>query len=97
MPEIKPSTMPMWGKKSPAGLYTKRKDNIGYWSSSELEKHTSEERRLKYSDICICGHPKYMHSETGYGKYKRFGHCKTHGCRHEGIGCSKFYKKRLKL
>lgn len=70
------------------------KEREGFWSAEKLERQTPEEIKLENGDICVCGHPKYMHAE-GLFKNER-GHCKTHGCRHDGAGCMRFKKARMR-
>lgn len=50
----------------------------GYLTAKALEGE-AEDYKKENSEMCVCGHPKYMHAETNFGK--RFLFCKVHGCR----------------
>lgn len=61
---------------------------------SKLKKITSKSKQIKEKDICVCGHPKFMHHSYVFSD--RIGHCMVHGCRpndNTPNGCKRFRKK----
>ena len=68
------------------------KKEKGCWTTKKLRKQVSPTRRKKESDICECGHPKYMHYRPTLSE--RHLQCKVHGCRHNLSPCRRFRKKK---
>lgn len=61
----------------------------------KLKRITSKDRQDKETDICECGHVKWMHYHSSFTD--RIGHCRVHGCRpndNNPEGCKKFMKNK---
>jgi hypothetical protein len=76
-------------------IWRKHKCTFAVDTIEKLKRIVSKDKQEKETDICECGHVKWMHSTSSFTD--RIGHCRVHGCRpnenNNPDGCKKFRRK----